>query len=140
MAGSIANPALHLPFCWRVAFADTDSGGVVYHSRYLEWAERARSSWLHQADCSNTRLLAEGIVFAVRECHVFFAHPARLDDELVIKTMMQGWRGARLHLLQHILLNGRECVRIDITLACLNRAGRPARIPRTLQEKLSGWA
>ena len=38
----------HLPFKWsvRIYFEDTDSGGVVYHSNYLKFMERARTEWL----------------------------------------------------------------------------------------------
>jgi acyl-CoA thioester hydrolase len=34
-------------FVWkvRVYWEDTDAGGVVYHSRYLNYLERARTEW-----------------------------------------------------------------------------------------------
>ena len=36
------------PFVWRVRvyWEDTDAGGVVYHSQYLNFFERARTEWL----------------------------------------------------------------------------------------------
>ena len=36
------------PFQWfvRVYYEDTDSGGVVYHSNYLNFVERARTELL----------------------------------------------------------------------------------------------
>ena len=30
----------------RIYYEDTDSGGVVYHSNYLKFMERARTEWL----------------------------------------------------------------------------------------------
>ncbi len=30
----------------RVYYEDTDAGGVVYHSNYLNFMERARTEWL----------------------------------------------------------------------------------------------
>jgi acyl-CoA thioester hydrolase len=30
----------------RVYYEDTDAGGVVYHSQYLNFMERARTEWL----------------------------------------------------------------------------------------------
>jgi len=30
----------------RVYYEDTDSGGVVYHSQYLNFMERTRTEWL----------------------------------------------------------------------------------------------
>ena len=37
-----------MEFIWpvRVYYEDTDSGGVVYHSNYLNFMERARTEWL----------------------------------------------------------------------------------------------
>ena len=32
-------------FNFTVAYADTDAEGVMYHARYIEVAERARSNW-----------------------------------------------------------------------------------------------
>ena len=35
-------------FSWpvQIYYEDTDSGGVVYHSNYLNFMERARTEWL----------------------------------------------------------------------------------------------
>ena len=33
-------------FPFAIAYADTDAGGIVYHGRYIEIAERARMNWL----------------------------------------------------------------------------------------------
>ena len=32
----------------RIYFEDTDSGGIVYHSKYLNFAERARTELLRR--------------------------------------------------------------------------------------------
>ena len=32
----------------RVYYEDTDAGGVVYHSNYINFFERARTEWLRQ--------------------------------------------------------------------------------------------
>ena len=46
------------PFVWpvRVYFEDTDAGGVVYHSRYLNFFERARTEMLRAMGISQTEL------------------------------------------------------------------------------------
>ena len=47
-----------VPFVWpvRVYFEDTDAGGVVYHSRYLNFFERARTEMLRAGVISMTKL------------------------------------------------------------------------------------
>jgi acyl-CoA thioester hydrolase len=46
------------PFVWpvRVYFEDTDAGGVVYHSKYLNFFERARTEMLRAGVISMTQL------------------------------------------------------------------------------------
>ena len=36
-------------FPFSIAYADTDAGGIAYHGRYIEIAERARMNWLRGA-------------------------------------------------------------------------------------------
>ena len=45
-------------FTWpiRVYYEDTDSGGVVYHSNYLNFMERARTEWLRALGFEQTQL------------------------------------------------------------------------------------
>ena len=48
----------HLSFKWsvRIYFEDTDSGGVVYHSNYLKFMERARTEWLRSLNLNQADL------------------------------------------------------------------------------------
>ncbi|MDP3307724.1 thioesterase family protein, partial [Methylotenera sp.] len=48
-------------FCWpvRVYYEDTDAGGVVYHSNYLNFMERARTEWLRDLGFEQTTVKDE---------------------------------------------------------------------------------
>ena len=46
MDNSPTYPIFTLPL--RVYYQDTDAGGVVYHSTYLDFMERARYEWLRE--------------------------------------------------------------------------------------------
>ena len=53
----------------RVYYDSTDAGGVVYHSRYLDFCERARTEFLRSRGIIQSKLLAEsGIGFVVKKC------------------------------------------------------------------------
>jgi len=55
-------------FDWsvRVYFEDTDSGGVVYHSNYLKFMERARTEWLRSLGIDQAKLKQiEQVMFVV---------------------------------------------------------------------------
>ena len=50
----------------RVYYEDTDSGGVVYHSNYLNFMERARTEWLRHLGINQYDLkLKDNIMFVV---------------------------------------------------------------------------
>ena len=114
----------------RVYFEDTDSGGIVYHAVYLRYAERARTEMLRCLGIELTVVLAEHeVFFVVREMHVQFHAPARLDDALEVHTGTGPMSGARLRLSQTIRTRDAVLVELALTLACVTRDGRPRRWP-----------
>ena len=124
-------------FRLRVYFEDTDAQGVVYHANYLNFAERARTELLRSAGVEQDDLRQrEGLGFAVRRCRIEFRAPARLDDLLEVRTVLQGISGARVQALQsvHAVEDGaaREewLACLEVCLACVNRSGRAVRLPQ----------
>jgi len=69
----------------RVFYEDTDAGGVVYHSNYLNFMERARSEWLRSLGWDIMRCQSElQLIFVVKSVALDFESPARLADELIV--------------------------------------------------------
>jgi len=118
----------------RIYYEDTDAAGIVYYANYLKYAERARTEWLRMA---GTEIAAEirqgGLVFVVRRCEIDYSLPARLDDLIEVETRLVGAAGAVLDLDQTVLRGDAVLVRMRIRLACVNAAGRPARLPAALR-------
>ena len=86
------------PFVWavRVYFEDTDAGGVVYHSRYLNFFERARTEMLRALGISQIELKEKhGLIWVVLDIHVAFKQAARLDEELLVTCELEWIRGVR---------------------------------------------
>jgi acyl-CoA thioester hydrolase len=122
----------------RVYYEDTDAGGVVYHANYLRFAERARTEMLRQAGIGQAALWAEqGLAFTVRRCEAEFLKPARLDDALEVHTRVLEARGARVEAEQVVKRAGDEIARLRLEIACVDRQGKPARLPRTLSDAFS---
>ena len=71
----------------RVYYEDTDSGGIIYHSKYLNFAERARTEFLRNKKLEQ-KILQEryGILFIVKSLDINYLNIAFLDDFLIIKT------------------------------------------------------
>jgi acyl-CoA thioester hydrolase len=122
----------------RVYYEDTDAAGIVYYANYLKFAERARSEWLRElGDDETAALKASGLVFVVRRCAIDYRQPARLDDLLEVETRVTGAAGATLDLEQIVRRRGSDLVAMTVTLACVNSAGRPARLPAALRTALA---
>ena len=122
-----------------VDFADTDAGGVVYYARYLEWAERARASLLRESNLSNQQLWQEGIVFVITRVEIDYKKPARLDDQIVLKTTVRQIKGARLILDQNIHYKDNNTLLCScfVILACIDRhKHKPIKIPTSIEQKI----
>lgn len=124
----------------RVYFEDTDAGGVVYHARYLAFAERARTEAMREMGVSHPQLMGEfGLFFVVHRAEMDYARPARLDN--VIEVVTGPWQAsaAAVWVQQAFLVEGRQIGALRVRLACVRREdGRPARIPERWRQILDG--
>ncbi len=117
----------------RVYYEDTDAGGVVYYANYLKFAERGRTEMLRDLGFDPPALAAvEGVAFAVSRLEVDYLAPARLDDELTVQTRIVKIFAATLEAEQIISRGATDCARLIVRLACVNRAGRPVRLPECI--------
>ena len=129
----------------RVYYDSTDAGGVVYHSRYLDFCERARTEFLRSREIIQSKLLAEsGIGFVVKNANLEFKKSAKLDDLLQISTKIIENNGIIIKMSQEIYLISREGIdtpkdllfEMSVNLVCINKNFRPTRIPKDIVEKL----
>ena len=135
-AGALGKGQHRFPI--RVYYEDTDAAGIVYHANYLKYAERARTEMMRGLGLSHSELAERlGLVFTVSRCEIDYRAPARLDDELEVATRVLEVSGARLLAEQTILRNEHTLARLVLTLACVTRAGRPARLPNDLRHALA---
>ena len=109
-----------------------------YYANYLKFAERARSEWLREIGGDEAKAMkAGGLLFVVRRCEIDYRQPARLDDLLEVATRVVAFAGATLDLEQVVRRDDADLVVMQVTLACLNSAGRPARLPAALRAALA---
>ena len=130
-----------MPTNWRyrVYWEHTDAGGVVYHSRYLNFMERARSDWLLALGFPQTELRQhESCLFVVTSVHLDFHQPARLEDELAVDVAVEQLRAASMRIAQRVKRVGGELLATgQVSVACVNAATfRPTRIPKTLHNAI----
>jgi len=130
------------PFVWqlRVYFEDTDAGGVVYHSRYLNFFERARTELLRARGVSQTELRENhGLIWVVLEINVKFRKAARLDDELLVSAELLWVEGLRQGFRQVMtrISDGVVVATAELTAVLLHADSlRPSRMPAWLKAEL----
>jgi acyl-CoA thioester hydrolase len=129
-------------FTWpvRVYWEDTDGGGVVYHARYLNFFERARTELLRARGIDQTELKEQhGFIWVVTEMDVKFRKAAKLDDELVVSADFRWMKGVRQGFRQEITRkeNGELVASAEVTAVMLHAESlKPARMPTWIKEKL----
>lgn len=128
-------------FKWpiRIYYEDTDAGGIVYHSNYLKYFERARTEMLRSIGVSQQVLLREHLGFVVRHMEIDFRQGARLDESLVVETRIAQLKRASLNFCQEIVnLEGKVLCKAMVKVACIDTAAmKPKAIPTFMITELS---
>ncbi|EGU38178.1 hypothetical protein VII00023_19619 [Vibrio ichthyoenteri ATCC 700023] len=128
-------------FEWPVTvyYEDTDAGGVVYHSNYLKYFERARTELLRSVGVSQHALLEQNIGFVVRHMDIDFLQGARLDEQLMVTTTISELKKASLTFCQEIVNpDGKTLCRAMVKVACIdNQRMRPTAIPQAIYMEFS---
>lgn len=127
-------------FVWpvRVYYEDTDAGGLVYHSRYLHFLERARTEWLRSIGFEQDVLATEEkILFAVRRMEIDFVYPARFNNQLLVHSQILALRRVSITFNQNIQLvtDATLVLQALVQIACIDTVhNRPAPIPQPLMQ------
>lgn len=118
-------------FNFAVAYADTDAEGIMYHGRYIEIGERARSNW------SKGIVIPDGDTgFVVRELNIKYMRPLLLNDEFVVETQPTKIGAASMTIEQKFVKDGEICAIMNITIAYLGSDMRPKAIPESILNAL----
>lgn len=123
----------------RVRFAETDAMGIVHHSRYLPYLEEARVEYLRSIGHPYDAERADGVDYAVLEAHVTYRQPLRFDEIVTVHLVVSGATRATFsidYLLTVDDPDGKPSIRSTARTVhgCVNRDGRPVRLPGWLKE------
>lgn len=120
----------------RVYFSDTDAGGIVYHTHYLDWAEHARTEMLRSIlpDMAQSQIGEMGFFFVVKSINIEYFSPAILDDLITVHTSIEKLDNFSTVLKQEVRRNNTLLANIDVKLAFISKeTGRPQRLPDDLR-------
>jgi acyl-CoA thioester hydrolase len=113
----------------RIYYEDTDAGGIVYHTNYIKYCERARSEIFFE----------QGIIpqdnksgFVVKNINAEFLGFAVLGDMLKVKTEVLQKKRVSVLLEQQIFKDNKKIFTMEILLVYVKEA-KPSAIPKELQ-------
>jgi acyl-CoA thioester hydrolase len=110
----------------RVYYEDTDVGGIVYHSNFLNFCERARSQLFF--DAGRSPILSGGH-FVAKHIEADYLKSAKFGEVLEVKTTLIQIKNASFSLLQQIFRDDEKVFEMKIDLVYLDFEGKMAKIP-----------
>jgi acyl-CoA thioester hydrolase len=127
-------------FVWqvRVYYEDTDAGGVVYHSNYLNFMERARTEWLRCLGFEQTNLKDNlGLVIVIHSLSIAYKSPARFNDELQVTCTLLGVGRSSIDILQSITRDDVTLVEAQVKGVFVNAdTFKPMSIPTNIKQAM----
>lgn len=115
----------------RVYYEDTDAGGIVYHTNYIKYCERARSEVFFQKGMMPSQ--GDGSGFVVRDIKASFLATSTLGDILDVTSKILTLKRSSLVLLQEIWREEVKVFSMEIVLVYIDK-GKPCRIPDVFRD------
>jgi acyl-CoA thioester hydrolase len=116
----------------RVRYSETDQMGVVHHAAWVPWFELARIEWLRAQGRSYRALEESGILMPVTELAVKYRRSAKFDDEIDLFTTAAAAGPSRLIFTTLARRDETLLAEATVTVAAVDRSGRPCRLPAGL--------
>jgi acyl-CoA thioester hydrolase len=123
----------------KVRFTEVDLYHVVWHGHYLNWFEVSRNELARRFELDPVKLMESGFFVPVVEVHCQFKEPARLNDELLVRTAIEPSEVANLIFTyavlhaetERILATGRT-----IHVLTDSKGNLLYRIPEAIQQRI----
>ena len=126
----------------RVYYQDTDAGQIVYHTNYLKYFERARTSLLNLLKINQVDLTKKyNISLVVRKANITWHKPAFLNDTILIKSCLKYAKNSSITITQYAyrVMNVDEeyelLVKGNIQIVAINNEFKVKRINKILNNK-----
>ena len=120
----------------KVYLEDTDAFGIVYHANYLKYCERARTEMLDVAGYPLGEMQKKNCLFVVFEMKLQFKKPARLHDNLEVRSKAERGSDYRVTFTQEVFRLGEEkpLFRAESIIVAIENDGHLCPLPDGLLE------
>ncbi len=115
----------------RVYYEDTDTAGVVYHSNYINFCERARSEAFFE---KGLKPFTDNGQFVATKIVADFLVSTRLGDMLEVKTELVEMKRVSFVLFQTIYKDEKLVFKMQITMAYITFDGKLQKLDDYIKE------
>ncbi len=116
----------------RVRYAETDRMGLLHHANYFVYFEMGRTELLRQRGLSYRDMEDAGHLLVIVDIGCKFRRPAYYDDLLTLRTSVSRVTHVKIIHKYEVLRDGLLLAEGHSTLACIDREGKPQRLPDLL--------
>lgn len=104
----------------RVCFADTDAGGITYHSKYLDFCEQARLEFLIERGITQKKLWADyNMMLVLRLCNIEYIRPTHAEDLLTVTIESLNIKEPIIYIKQNIYLDNKITTKCNLELVAV---------------------
>jgi acyl-CoA thioester hydrolase len=126
----------------RVRYAETDQMGVAYYANYLIWFEVGRSEFCRRRGFCYADLETLGYRLVVTEVHCQYRSAARYDEEIIVRTRLNGINKRIITFGYQMLRKNRDKEEViaegETRHLCIDLSGKPKSLPKEFMVKLAG--
>ncbi len=124
----------------RVRYAETDQMGRAHHMAYVAWFELARTELMRLNGLSYAEMEKRGVLLPVVRLEVDYLKGVAYEDVVDVHTTVTEVRSRRVQFDYRVVNRENDMVVAEATsvLICMDRDGRPRRLPDDLRRALAG--
>jgi len=134
--GSMSNMSSFFDLEIRVRYCETDAMGFLHHSNYFNYFEMGRTEMFRSCGGNYREMEEAGYFLVVVRVKCNYHKPARYDDVLRLRTIMDTVSHVKL-VHRYELYRGAELLtEAESVLACVDRSGQVQRIPQLMLDAM----
>lgn len=125
----------------RVRYGETDQMGYMYYGNYAEFYEVGRVEMLRSLGMSYQAMEDSGIMMPVLELKCKYIKPAKYDQEITVKVIVDKMPGVRIHFLYELYNEDEELINLgETTLVFVDmEKNKPCLPPAEFLDKMKAY-
>lgn len=132
-------PIVEYTHTLRSRYGETDKMGYVYHGRYLEYFEVARTEMIRSGGLSYREMEESGIMLPAIHSEIEYKIPILYDEEMFVKVMIFDVPVVRLQTFYEVRTRQSDAVHVygEVSLCFTDiQTRKPCRAPKSFIESL----